>query len=251
MFFLCFLTQFIVTKSNKLYTWGASPQLIRLNNQARKRTKLAQKFEETKIELMTENAGSDLNENFHKKSDATADNVASEEQKNRMNATEVTSIVSASTSHASLEDGNQNIMNVAEESISKPTPVDSSPTASNGVSNVASTSTADQSGKRESGTKSKAKDTKRYDEACNEEESTDHLYPMAVDTSDVVGNIVQVGGKYVACGAIHVMATYCESFYCRYQVVSTTMHWSQTQRACTPGARIWRNSWVARARDVI
>lgn len=39
--------QLVVTESNKLYTWGLSPQSLRLATQARKRAKASQKIEES------------------------------------------------------------------------------------------------------------------------------------------------------------------------------------------------------------
>lgn len=182
-----------MTKSNKLYTWGASPQLIRLNNQARKRTKLAQKFEDTKIETIAENvtgSGGDLNENYHKKCDKTAENdgASSDEMKNRRNAAEATSDMASipttstaisATTIVEEDNNNQNSVGVGAAVTA---------TATNDVE-MASTSSGSIA---DADDVNKGKDNKRYEDTCNDEESTDHLYPMAVDTSDIVGNIVQV-----------------------------------------------------------
>lgn len=170
--------QFIVTKSNKLYTWGASPQLIRLNNQARKRAKLAQKFEEAKSEIMGDSSTSDLNENFQK----VAYDVSKEEVENRKNNEDLTS--DASTS---FEDSNQNILlldNKANGTTSKSTTEEKTYSGD--------TEPIDNKESRDEGQSAKAKESKRLDELASEEECTDHLYPMAVDTSDIIGNIVQV-----------------------------------------------------------
>lgn len=181
--------QFIVTKSNKLYTWGASPQLIRLNNQARKRAKLAQRFEETKIELLADTSTSDLNENFQKN---LIEN--KEEQENRKNASEIAS--------TSIEDKNQNIMKIAEENdMKKKSDVEKNSETVNVFLeysapaekiNEVETAKVIGGGSNSEAESSKGKDPKRYEELYTEEESTDHLYPMAVDTSDIIGNIAQV-----------------------------------------------------------
>lgn len=182
--------QFLVTKSNKLYTWGASPQLIRLNNQARKRAKLAQRFEETKIELLTETSTSDLNENFQK--NIETDN--KEEHENRKNTLE-----KASTS---IEDKNQNIVKIANdvdtkkesdlEKNSETINVFLENNAAKPENNAVEPNKVSGSGSGSEAESSKGKDSKRYEELYSEEESTDHLYPMAVDTSDIIGNIAQV-----------------------------------------------------------
>lgn len=171
--------QFIVTKYNKLYTWGASPQLIRLNNQARKRAKLAQKFEEAKSEIMGDSSTSDLNENFQKK---PADDVSNEEVENRKNNEDST--CNASTS---FEDSNQNILHIDNKvngTTSKSATVEKTYSGAN--------EPIDNKESRDEGQSAKAKESKRLDELASEEECTEHLYPMAVDTSDIIGNIVQV-----------------------------------------------------------
>lgn len=183
--------QFIVTKSNKLYTWGASPQLIRLNNQARKRAKLAQRFEETKIELLADTSTSDLNENFQKNSIEIENK---EEQENRKNASE-----NASTS---IEDKNQNIMKIADDDdMKKKSDVKKNSETVNVFLeysapaekiNEVDAAKVIGGGSNSEAESSKGKDPKRYEELYTEEESTDHLYPMSVDTSDIIGNIAQV-----------------------------------------------------------
>lgn len=71
-----FKFQLVVTKSNHLYTWGASPQAIRLSTQAKKRARANQRSEETsnnKHERVTTVLGTEDTNNEEEPMDASVD----------------------------------------------------------------------------------------------------------------------------------------------------------------------------------
>lgn len=153
--------------------------MIRLNNQARKRAKLAQKFEETKSELLSEPLSSDLNKNFQNNQEEIGNSSNVKEQENWKSSIENV-----------VEDSNQNVMETPEVKSKNETPLAISVEIHQ---NSASSDELESNSAKSNGeVDAKAKESKRYAEMYCEEEPTDHLYPMEVDVSDVIGTIVQV-----------------------------------------------------------
>lgn len=175
----------MITQSNFLYTWGASPQLIRLLNQSRKRARMAQKFEETKSALtftaeLTAKLTNSQNVNAHDGSlndvrsqnhetenresldsnvqNSAADNAESSEQSDPFDAAK--SLANKFTS-GNLQD---KIKNFLRTEIKQPTEKNSEPDAASKINS----------------------------EFYLDDEYTEHYLPQQVDTCDVVGEMVQV-----------------------------------------------------------
>lgn len=186
-----------MTQNNRLYTWGASPQLIRLLNQARKRARLAQKFEETKnaitndsVEKMTENIESGNAEESISQDDKKSVDEANIKIKSIPNAIECTSnerdlngISKKSTGEEQTKYSDSKQVNLEDriKSFLK----------SKGQNKTVNGDAHEQS-LNDSKSNSVDAAAKRNDEFYLDDEYTDHFYPTEVDTSEVVGEIVQV-----------------------------------------------------------
>lgn len=178
-----FFTNFVITRSNnctsnKLYTWGASPQLIRLLNQSRKRARMAQKCDETKSTDGGDKKSTDLpNGDVPTTKDASHTNEIENQQKPIS--------MDANGSVSNME--NVEACNTG----GSPKSFQSKLTAANlqdKIKNFLRSETkqsSDRSGESEASTKINS-------EFYLDDEYTDHFLPQQVDTGDVVGQIVQV-----------------------------------------------------------
>lgn len=224
----------MVTKSNKLFTWGASPQLIRLMNQARKRARMAQKFEETKTTIANDTGASsngqnssDFNENFTEA--APIDSNDRDREENFKNCTLAVDELPLSNGD-STNDNNRNgvqreegdeLIDIAVGKINNEPPpmiidkLANSPLAANleerikkflnskTPSTKAATSSEESAtlhqdpSQLETGKSGSAKLAHDFEEEC-----TEHLYPNKVDTSNVIGEIIQVSSSFceIICG---------------------------------------------------
>lgn len=175
--------QFVITKSNKLYTWGASPQLIRLMNQSRKRARMAQKFEDTKTAMSTENPidksteppeTNSLDENGLKDQVESAEEPLNQE-------TNSSDANSTNTGNVELFEQNEN---VPKSLASKLNPSNLQDRIRNFLRSESKQST-EKSGEFDAAAKINS-------EYYLDDEYTDHFLPQQVETSDVVGDIIQV-----------------------------------------------------------
>lgn len=221
--------QFVLTEKKKLYTWGASPQLIRLNNQARKRARMAQRFEETKTVLLNDsevNLSTDNGDTVERVREENIKNITfglekvaihedlnSEIIPNDMNNKDLPtdSVVSVTDNNGKRSNYDSNGANGNDETGSN-NASSSSATITGAIKNILPTQPKIEA-KLKKLLKSKSgrngpsveeqlpdgtienlnADSSRTGEEAFEEEYTEHLYPSLVDTSEVVGEIVQVG----------------------------------------------------------
>lgn len=161
----------MVTATNKLYTWGASPQLIRLMNQANKRARLARKFEETKTTIVNEAGGEsgdgDPSEPDNKKSSGGSDDVDA-----RRDTSDTPPAV------PNLEERIKSFLKMKTLNKSDVYPVSAEEKAQESSSADAG-STPNGAAKIDI-----------------EEETTDHLLPSQVDTTELVGDILHVSSPF-------------------------------------------------------
>lgn len=199
-----------------MYTWGASPQLIRLMNQARKRARMAQKFEGTKTTTANETGSniadqncSDFNQNFTKES--TNESMNRDREKNFKNGTHAIDDTSLPIGDETGDsDNNQNSIAKDDELIENQTDKDSLiidkisnlPSAANLEERIrkflkAKTSSSqvivdNSSMQPETSQKENSKNGSNKPTEDFEDECTEHLYPNEVDSSNVNGEIIQV-----------------------------------------------------------
>lgn len=163
-----FVLQFIVTQSNKLYTWGASPQHVRLINTTRRRERLTKKVAEA--------TNAQDNEQDGESSGSGDTDQASTEQTNGNVANTVSESDSTteSSNSSSPSDKKAKHTKILEERIKslwrartiKRIPMPRSPAMAN---------------------------VKPYEKSeYVDDEYTDHFYPSQVNTSQVDANITQV-----------------------------------------------------------
>lgn len=204
----------MVTATNKLYTWGASPQLIRLMNQANKRARLARKFEETKTtitnDLSSENKSNDPNEMANGKKNSTENGCDDVDAKKDINDSPVVT---------NLEERIKSFLKMKTINKSDVYPVSAEEEAQE------STSTDTDS----------TANTNKKIYADIEEETTEHLIPSQVDTSEIVGEILHVS---ILFWFLRIIDWLCFSKLKRSQVVYITMHWSQAPLVCIRGEKI-------------
>lgn len=159
--------QFIVTDDNKLLVWGASPQALRLEYQAKKRAKAAQKQEAAERNMAPPPPPTDnCNELTVVKIEAPENDTPTEPMD-----------VSESDAYPKV-----NAM------------LDARPRSKslNDLSGIQTTVVEDSEKESEQDYNNKSTKNKTQSGASFEEESSDHMYPMLVDTSAVDGVIVQV-----------------------------------------------------------
>lgn len=151
-----------MTENNKLYTWGASPQLIRLMNQANKRARLARKFEETKTTINEQQT-----ENCERSK-------ANKENSNEANGDSVDARVDNGIDApvTNIEDRLKSFLKMKTLNKADVFPV-----------------SADEA-RQES--KSSVTEAPTNGSVEIEEEITEHMFPSQVDTSEIVGDIVHV-----------------------------------------------------------
>lgn len=169
--------QFVITQSNKLYTWGASPHLIRLLNQSRKRARMAQKFEDTKTALTNE---------FADKSKET-NGLPNEEPDTKEQSEESTNqetIDLDSNKANNVESFEQNDTNEVPKSMS------SKLTPSNLQDRIRNFLRSEKHPSEKSSEPDAA--SKINSEFYLDDEYTDHFLPNRVDTCDVAGEMIQV-----------------------------------------------------------
>lgn len=159
--------QFIVTDDNKLLVWGASPQALRLEYQAKKRAKAAQKQEAAERNMApppppTENS----NELTIVKIEAPVDDTPTEP----MDVSESDAYPKANA----MVDARPRSKSLNDLSGIQTTVIDGNEKESEQDCSNKSTKNKPQSG------------------VSFEEESSDHMYPVLVDTSAVDGIIAQV-----------------------------------------------------------
>lgn len=224
-----------------MYTWGASPQLIRLTNQARKRARMAQKFEETKTVMLNDsevNLVADNGETAARVREENLKNITfgvdkttgtEAEVDNEIIANEVAaknlSIIPTDVETNDSSKKFKDFINYASQETNSndvPTSSNSNPGNCSGSNGNSSTITGaiknilpsqpkieaklkkllkSKSGKNATnveellpdGIEDKINaDAPKSTEELFDDEYTDHLYPMAVDTSEVAGEIIQV-----------------------------------------------------------
>lgn len=165
--------QFIITKTNRLYTWGASPQLIRLLNQSKKRARLAQKFEETKHAITSE---------LEKSSESPTNDRKNGNEKERSEPKDLNKNIEAIPPQIKVtNDDNQNAtIGLGEKDKSKAN-------IEERIKNFLKAKTAAKS-TEDGGSGS----TNTGDGTYQDDEYTEHFLPSKVDTDDVAGIIVQV-----------------------------------------------------------
>lgn len=219
--------QFIITQSKKLYTWGASPQLIRLNNQARKRARMAQKFEETKTVMLNDsevNLSTDNGEPAERVREENIKNITFGMDKVTLKDDLDSEIITNESIDknvpiikvASINEDNNKKLNSFAGYDSNGTNGNDEPTSSTSsltdtLKNILPTQPKIEARIKKllkvkcgkNGTNGEelipeaiedkiTADSSRAAEEALEEEYTDHLYPTLVDTSEVAGDIVQV-----------------------------------------------------------
>lgn len=166
--------QFVITKTNRLYTWGASPQLIRLLNQSKKRARLAQKFEETKHAITIE---------LEKRSESPCNDRKNENEK-ESESKDFNKNVEAIPQIKITNDNNQNAtIRLGEKDKSKAN-------IEERIKNILKTKTATKS--TEDGGSGSTMSSNSGDGTYQDDEYTEHFLPSKVDTDDVAGIIVQV-----------------------------------------------------------
>lgn len=184
--------QFVITQSNKLFTWGASPQLIRLVNQSRKRERLARKFEETKTVLSNElnNDSTEISAKHTKEAEDNKNNVIFAEE--------------STSSKESID--NQNSGNEQTGSSESKKHKYSKQQSQTHLEGKIKSFLRSKSHSKSSTSDTTAIESKVNDEFYLDDEYTDHFLPIEVDTSDVTGEIVQVKAyshmKCVNCNEI-------------------------------------------------
>lgn len=170
--------QFVITQSNKLFTWGASPQLIRLVNQSRKRERLARKFEETKTVLSNElnNDSTEISAKHSKEAEDNKNNVIFAEE--------------STSSKESID--NQNSGNEQSGSSESKKHKHSKHQSQTHLEDKIKSFLRSKSHSKSSTSDTTSIESKVNDEFYLDDEYTDHFLPIEVDTSDVTGEIVQV-----------------------------------------------------------
>lgn len=167
--------QFVITKTNRLYTWGASPQLIRLMNQSKKRARLAQKFEETKHAITNE---------LEKRSESPSEDRIKNENEKVSEHKDLNKNVEAIPLIKVTNDDNQNAtIGLGEKDKSKAN-------IEERIKNFLKAKTATKS--TEDGGSGSTTSSNTGDGTYQDDEYTEHFLPSKVDTDDVAGIIMQV-----------------------------------------------------------
>lgn len=167
-------SQFVVTDDNKLLVWGASPQALRLEYQAKKRAKAAQKQEAAEKNMAPPPPPSDnCNEQTVVKIEAPTDDTPTEPMD-----------VSESDAYAK-----GNAM------------VDAKPRSKslNDLSGIQPHCEDSEKENEQDCNNKSAKNKPQYGVSF-EEESSDHMFPVLVDISGVDGTIAQVSNQNTVLG---------------------------------------------------
>lgn len=197
-----------------MYTWGASPQLIRLLNQSRKRARIAQKCDEPKSTPATDAGGSG-----EKKFNGDLPNGDLSAAAAGKDPSQQTSELENQQKPPSIDanDGGNNTENVeAIDSHGSPKSFASKLTASNLQdkiksflrSETMSRNAAEKSGESEAASKINS-------EFYLDDEYTEHFLPQQVDTGEVVGQIIQVNSSQLMCS----LDEFKSSCHLRYEFV--------------------------------
>lgn len=202
LLYLVFVRKLVITKSNKLYSWGASPQLIRLMNQARKRARMAQKFEKTKTTIVDDTSDNVIDQNSNQSftEAVTIESNVRDREENYKNC------VSSDNNRNGIEKGEENINDMADKSNKDALIIDKisnsvsganleerikkflKSKASSSQASVSSENSAAQpeTDQTEYGRNGSSKSTDDF-----EDEYTEHLYPNEIDCSNITGEIIQ------------------------------------------------------------
>lgn len=158
--------QFIVTDDNKLLVWGASPQALRLEYQAKKRAKAAQKQEAAERNMAPPPPPTD-------------------------NCNEVITVVKI---EVPADDTPTEPMDVSEsDAYPKVNAMVDARPRSKSLNDLSGIQTpVNEDNEKEQDCNNKSTKNKTQSGASFEEESSDHMYPVLVDTSAVDGMIAQV-----------------------------------------------------------
>lgn len=174
-----------------MYTWGASPQLIRLLNQARKRARLEKKFEETKNAITNDSIDKSVEniENPPPEVDDESQETVSYDKKCIDDANAKTkSISDAAESNSS--DRNLNGLSKKNEG-DKMGITENESVSLDRVKNYLRTK-ARKSLTNDSQEQTTKDGRNGSTEFYLDDEYSDHFHPTEVDTSDIVGEIIQV-----------------------------------------------------------
>lgn len=174
-----FRFQFVITQNNKLYTWGASPQLIRLLNQSRKRARTAQKFEETKNSM--------TNECTDRPKEVPKSRITTNEESD----TEA-NVNHESSGHDSNGTNCSKNIELSDQSDEVPKSMASKLTAINLQDRIKNFLRAEIKQPNEKNAVETDVASKINSEYYLDDEYTEHYLPQQVDTADVVGEMVQV-----------------------------------------------------------
>lgn len=186
-YFLNLHFQFVITQSNKLYTWGASPQLIRLLNQSRKR---ARKCEDNKTTVTNENGDkSSTSSSSNDAQESSAANVHSDEPVNQEVVTESDANSSSLTKNIAAFEQSEQLQEVTKTI---------KLTANNlqdRIKNFLRTEIKQPTDKNQEVDVSAKINSEYY----LDDEYTDHFLPQQVDTSEVAGQLIQVRFVFKSC----------------------------------------------------
>jgi hypothetical protein len=145
-----------VSTSNQLYTWGISPQALRLSSQAKKRAKATQKMDDTNITQTKSTSEIKSEAELEKFEEVNIDVIKEEFVKEEEN----------------VESGASTIVQESKIEVE--------------VSMVTADNVKIHS-------KEEAEDDRnKKNRLPILQEQTDHLYPMLVDTSTIIGDILKV-----------------------------------------------------------
>lgn len=237
-----------------MYTWGASPQLIRLLNQSRKRARIAQKCDETKSTQANDGGGGSGEKKLNGElpngelSAATTSVKDPSQQASDMENQQKSMPIEANGGGIS-----NNVENVeAIDSNGSPKSFASKLTASHLQDKIKSflrsetvtRQAADKSGESEAASKINS-------EFYLDDEYTEHFLPQQVDTGDVVGQMIQVScaDSCTLLASLNLIIVCAINFRC--QVGCTTMCCSRTCHNCTRGVGIWRSNLDVKMHAVI
>lgn len=242
-----------------MYTWGASPQLIRLLNQSRKRARIAQKCDEPQVPKSKEHQAIDGGGSGEKKlngdlpnGDFTATASAKDPSQQSSEMENQQKPMSIDANGGGISNNTENVE--AFDSHGSPKSFASKLTASNLQDKIKSflrsetmtRNSAEKSGESEAASKINS-------EFYLDDEYTEHFLPQQVDTGEVVGQIIQVNCDesctLLANQNLNQIVVFAVN--CRFPVDCITMCCSRTCRSCTHGVEIWKSNLDVKIRDVI
>lgn len=155
--FLFIISQFVVTESNELLTFGQSPQALRMQYQARKRARTLQKQEECNERRSISPVQQQLRDNVFEESNVKLDEPMTNPKLLEQNS---------ETGHKSED----NTLSEKRRSLSE--------------SEIHKTTNESEFGSQ--------KKSEHNKQSSIEEESSEHYYPTAVDTQSVEGVVMNV-----------------------------------------------------------